>query len=559
MSASSLSDRMGASLRLGKPTLKDASAGLINGVVSVPDGLASAALAGVNPIYGLYTAIVAPILGSLLVSTQRMQIATTSASALVAGETVLRYPADTRAAAMFLLTFVAGAFIIAGAMLRVGRLVKYVSQSVITGLLLGIAVLLVLDQLGPLLGYAPDGANTPAQAFDLLLNLPAIDPATATIGLAALAIAFVVGRTRWSNWASLAALALPTAALLILDWAQVSIVGDTAPITGGLPPFSPPAFGLLDKNLLLSAASLAVVILIQGAGVSQSVTNLDRAPVDANRDILAEGVANAAAGVLSGIPAGGSVGQTALNIEVGARTRWSGVFGGLWVLLFLVALPGAVSRVPMPVLAALMVVAGVGAIDFREARALWSVGWLPRIVAGATFATCLFASIAAAVAVGVLLSVVLALSNAAGDLRLVRIVRQGDELAEADVPSKLDGENPLIVLDVHGSLFFAGARSLEELLPAIGEVERPVVVLRLRGYTRAGVTLVDVLDRYADELAAAGGRLYLSGLGTSLLQQLSKALEFQDSKPMLAGARPILGASTREVVEAARRWRAGSS
>jgi len=173
--------------------------------------------------------------------------------------------------------------------------------------------------------------------------------------------------------------------------------------------------------------------------------------------------------------------------------------------------------------------------------------------------TCLFVSIAAAVAVGVLLASVLALGNAARDVRLVRIVAMGRAFTEVPVPPLLDKDNALVVLDVYGSLFFAGARSLEEQLPKIGDAERPVVVLRLRGHMRAGVTLIDVLDAYADALAAAGGRLYLSGLSPALQRQFEASLELNDGNdPELVPSQAALGAATRDAVRAACRWRRGS-
>lgn len=546
----------GPRVPLGRPALKDVSAGLINGVVSVPDGLASAALAGVYPIYGLYTSIVAPLFGSLLASTQRMQIATTSAAAIAAGEAIMRYPAADRAPAIFLLAIICGLLLVIGAFFRIGRLVRYISQSVMTGLLLGIAVVLILDQLGPLLGYSPAGANKPAQALDLALHLMDVHGVTAAIGIGALAVALAVNRTRWRNWSSFAALVLPTFALALLGLTGVRTVADVAPITGGLPPLSLPALRLLDLDLVLAGATLAMIVLIQGAGVSQSVENADGSPVDPNRDVLAQGVANVATGLFSGIPAGGSVGQTALNIEVGAQTRWSGVLGGLAVLLFLLVLPGPISMVPLAVLAALMIVAGLSALDLKEARALWSVGWLPRIVAAATFFTCLFVSIAAAVGVGVLLSIVIALSNAVNDVRITRLVPRGSDWIEAPVPDRIDADDPVVALDVFGSLFFAGARALAEQLPKVGTAERPVVVLRLRGYTKAGATLVDVLDHYSDELAEAGGRVYLSGLGTALIERFSASMPLVDGDdPELVAAHPELGRATLEAIRAAEEWR----
>ena len=135
-------------------------AALINAVVSVPDGLASAALAGVNPVYGLYTSIAAPIGGSLLVSAQLMQIATTSASALAAGQAIASYPPAQRDQALFLLVLLTGVFLGIFGLLRLGRLVRFVSHAVMIGFLSGVAVVLVLDQLAPLVGLSPRGVES---------------------------------------------------------------------------------------------------------------------------------------------------------------------------------------------------------------------------------------------------------------------------------------------------------------------------------------------------------------------------------------------------------------
>src|ERR1041384_6141331 len=114
---------------------KDIIAALINAVVSVPDGLASAALAGVNPVYGLYTSVAAPISGSLLVSAQLMQVATTSASALAAGQAIANYPLGQRDQALFLLVLLTGVLLVIFGLLRLGRLVRFVSHAVMIGLL----------------------------------------------------------------------------------------------------------------------------------------------------------------------------------------------------------------------------------------------------------------------------------------------------------------------------------------------------------------------------------------------------------------------------------------
>ena len=302
-------------------------------------------------------------------------------------------------------------------------------------------------------------------------------------------------------------------------------------------------------------------IAIQGAGVSQSMVNIDGKPISVNRDILAQGAGNIAAGLFSGIPAGGSVGQTALNVSVGAQTRWSGIFAGLWMLAILAFLATPVGYVPMAVLAALMIIAGITAIDLGEARSIWAVGWPARIAAVVTFLASLFFSLTIAIIVGVLLSAVMSVIRAAKDIT-IRLLRQDDDggLVESNVPRALDADHGVVVINIYGSLFFAGARTLAERLPRPAGAVRPVVILRLRGQSHIGATLVDVLDDYADELAAAGGRLYLTGIDAQLLEPLMTASKLRDGNdPVLYSATNRLGHSTRQAVENAKAWRYAAS
>ena len=127
------------------------------------------------------------------------------------------------------------------------------------------------------------------------------------------------------------ALVVPSLLVPLLNLQTVQRVVDVSPIPRGIPMPMLPDLTVLSPDLILSALAIAVVIAIQGAGVSQSVSNPDGSPINPSRDMVAQGVGNMLSGVLAGIPAGGSVGQTALNVSVGAQSRWSGVFGGIWM------------------------------------------------------------------------------------------------------------------------------------------------------------------------------------------------------------------------------------
>lgn len=542
----------------GRTLRQDVVAGLVNAVVSVPDGLASAALAGVNPVYGLYASIGGPIAGSLLASAQLMQISTTSASALAGGQAVAAHPADRRAEALFLLVVLAGLFLLAFGVLRMGRLVRFVSHAVMTGFLMGVAVVLVLDQLAPLVGLSPRGANELVQFADLLANLPDVSGSTLLTGVLALGILVGLGRTRLAPLSSLFALLVPSVLVALLGWTAVQRVVDVSPIPRGVPVPALPDLGLLTPGLVLSAFSLAVIIAVQGAGVSQSVENPDGSPIDPSRDMVAQGAGNVLSGLLRGIPAGGSVGQTALNVSVGARSRWSGVFGGVWMLVFVLLVPGLVGEVPMAVLAALMIVAGISAIDLREARSIWNTGGAARWSILVTFLATLVLSIPLAVGIGVLLTVLLYVVSSASDVTVRALVATADgRFAETEPPPRLPGD-AVTVLDVYGSLFFAGARTLAEALPTPRGATRPVVVLRLRGRTRVGATLIEMLDGYADDLGEVGGRLYLSGVGEELGAQLRRAGKLDLERVVhLVPAEAVVGASTARALESASAWLGG--
>jgi sulfate permease, SulP family len=533
---------------------KDFLAGLINAVVSVPDGLASAALAGVNPVYGLYSSIAGPIGGSLVVSAQLMQISTTSASALAAGQAIAGFPSEQRDQALFLLVLLTGVFLGIFGVLRLGRLVRFVSHAVMIGFLSGVAVVLILDQLAPMLGLSPRGANEVIQFLDLVAHAGQLSVPTLLMGLVALAILIGLGRTRLANLSSLVAIVVSSVVVFILSL-DVQRVVDVSPVPRGIPMPVMPNFALLTPDLFLAALAIAVVVAIQGAGVSQSVENPDGSPVDPSRDMLAQGVANAASGVFSGIPAGGSVGQTALNVSVGAQSRWAGVLGGAWMLLIVLLVPDLVGQVPMTVLAALMIMAGISAVDLREVRSIWNIGGAARWAILATFVATLVMSIPQAVAVGVLLTSVLYVFSSAKDVTVRALIPLGDgRFSEGKPPARLPS-NAVTVLDVYGSLFFAGARTLADALPSPRNAVRPVVVLRLRGRTRVGATLIEVLDEYADDLAEVGGRLYLSGVDEELAEQLRNIgkLDLEEGVHLVP-AGPILGASTAQAWTLASAW-----
>lgn len=533
----------------------DVVAGLVNAVASVPSSMATAAMAGVNPVYGLYAITVAPATGGLLASSQRMQIATNGASALTASQAIVLYPGDQRAEALFMLVGMAGIFLIIFGLLKAGRLLRYISYPVMVAFLSGVAAVLVLDQSSQLLGYTSNANTSPGQFIDLLFHLGDISLQSAAIGLFALAIIIVLSRTAMSNISSLVALVIPTVIVVLWQPSGIEQVSDVATIPQGLPPLGLPDFTMISTNLILSALALAVVIAIQGAGISQSYANPDGRPVEPSRDMFAQGAANVAGSLVSGMPTGGSVSQTALNVSVGAKSRLAGVFHSIFMLVIILLVPGLVSLVPMPVLASVMIVAGFSAIRFKDLNSVWRTAGTGRWVMVLTFFATLILSVPAAVTMGIAAAIALYLYSSGSNLQ-VRALEPRDDgrIHVTDVPNVLP-DRSITVLEAYGSLFFAAATRLGEILPAPGNTDRPVVILRLRGNSQIGATVIDVLNDYAHELAKAGGLLYLNGMDEQVSDRLERARRLElDNEVILIPATDILGESTRRAIAHANTW-----
>lgn len=535
--------------------VRDMVAGLPGAIGSVPDAMAASVLAGVPPSHGLYASAAGPIAGGLTSSTRLMVVTTTSAAALAAGSAVAHVPQETRPDAMLWLTLLAGGVMLLAAWVGLARYVRFVSHSVMLGFLTGVAVNMVLGQLPGLLGAdGADGAIALTRALDLLTHPELFDPRSAAAGGLTLILLVGLARTRLAVVGSVFALIVPTGAVLLLGWTGVARVSDAGALPAGLPLPGIPDLGALDVSVAAGAASVAVIILVQGAGVAEAVPNLDGSPSVARRDFTAQGIANVASGLFGGQPVGGSVGQTALNVAAGARGRWAAIWSGLWMVAILLLFSQLVGHVALPTLAAVLVYAGWRTVRPSAILAIGLAGRIPALAMFATFVAVLLLPVATAVGVGVTASLLLQLNQEALDLRVVRLRDEGaGRFREEQAPTSLVGER-VVVLDVYGSMFFAGARTLQHELPDPVGATSPTVVLRLRGRVTLGATFLTVIGDYSHRLEQVGGRLYLSGVDARLLERWRR-----DGAPEALGAvrlfpaTPYVGQSTRDALTAAHR------
>ncbi|TQF75252.1 SulP family inorganic anion transporter [Rhodococcus spelaei] len=532
----------------------DVVAAIPGAISSVPDGMASGVLAGVSPVHGLYASFAGPLFGGMQTSTKLMVVTTTSASALAAGSALAEVPEADRSDALILLTLVAGLVMIAAALLRLGRYTRFVSHSVMTGFLTGIAVNIMFGQIADFTGASASGSVAIAKAFDVITNPTRIDLASLVTGVLALLLLVGLARTRLALFSALIALVVPCLVVIGFGLDGVARVADVGAIPTGIPLPQIPDLGLLSPSLIGGGLAVAAIVLVQGAGVAEAAPNRDGTRSRTNQDFSAQGIGNIGSALFGGMPVGGSVGQTALNETAGARSRWAAVLSGVWMLIILVVFSGLVGKVPMPTLAAVLIFAAVGSIRPAQITSILRSGPSSIIALVTTFLATLLLPVTAAVGIGVALSLLLQLNQEAVDLKVVRLVpADGGGLGEEAAPKMLRSRE-VVVLDVYGSLFYAGAKTLQVRLPDPGEAESPEVVLRLRGRTTLGATFFKVIADYSAKLDRRGGRLYLSGLTPEALAYWDQ--ERLDSQGVILEtfeATSRLGESTLSAFEAAER------
>ena len=517
------------------PWGRETMAGLAGAIGSVPDGMATAVLAGANPMAGLYASFAGPAAGGLLQSTTVMVVATTSAAAVTTAEVMNAGPADP-IRTLATLTILAGAFMLLATRLGFAKLMRFVSASVMGGFMFGVGLILILGQLADATGVTTSGGSTLEKALNTLRQWQSFDRASMLTAGTAILVSIVLGRGKLVALAPLIAIVIPTIVLAVTDTEVATVESTSGAISVGLPPLVLPDPSLISPTLLAAAAALTIVVLVQAAGVGAAYPNTDGTANIVTRDFYAQGGSNLASGLVGGIPVGGSVGQTAFNVMAGGRTRWAVILSGLWMLVFVVALGPVLSAVPIPALAGLLILAGFGSLKPRALARSWQTSKSSGAAALITMTATLLFPIHIAVLIGVILSLLLVGINSASSTHIVALDPAGPgRWRRTEVPTEL-APGQITVLDIEGSGAFTSVPGLFDQLPAApadGDGRPFAVVLRLRGHLRTNLTFTKALEAYADDIAKSGGSLSVCGLQPATITQL-RAAGLPDSITLIA-------------------------
>ena len=502
---------------------EDAVAGLVLGVQSVPDGLATGLLAGISPLSGLYGYMVGTVAGAVATSSSFMAIQGTGAMAMILSDIPAVHNATDPSRALFTLSVLTGAIMLAAGLFKLGSILRFVSNAVMVGFINAIGVNIILGQLSNFTGYSASGANRIIRALQTVIHPAQLHLPTLAIGVATILLIVLLERSRLGAMGLVVAVIATSALAALLGWTDVSTLNDLGDVPRSLPTPVFPSISLMPV-LLVPALSLAFVGLVQGASISTSYPNPDGTFPDASQDFAGQGVANIASGLFQGMPVGGSVSASALNKAAGARSRQALIVAGVVMALVILLFGRIIGYVAMPALAGLLMLIGFRTIKPQAITTVWRTGSVQKAVFITTFALTMLIPLQYAVLVGVGVSVILHIVRQSNQVVIKRrVLNELGHLIESDPPEVIPpGE--VVTLQPYGSLFFAAAPVFESQLPAVtAESRGSVVLLRLRGRTDLGTTFMDVLRRYAISLQQVGSRLMLVSTNAEIEQQLKVA------------------------------------
>ncbi len=498
----------------------DLMAGLTVGVVSLPQGIAFALLAGLPAVMGVYASIVAAIVGGLWGSSNQLSTGPTNSSSLLVFSILLPIAVPgsaTYIAAAGMLAVMSGLLRLVMGVARLGVLVNFVSDSVIVGFTAGAGVLIMVGQTRLLLGLSfPSSPHLYETVGHLITHVPETHLLTILLGVGTLVATILIKRFKPSLPAPLIAMGLAALAVAVFGLQNYG-VAVLESLSRSLPPRAD--LPLLDIGMIgdLSTGALAVAVigLVEAMAIARSISAQTGQRLDSNQEFVGQGLANVATGFFSGYPCSGSFNRSALNLESGARTPLASVFAGLVVLVVVLVFAPLAVYIPLSAISALLILSAYSMINRKEIARIWQGTKGDRLIMIATLASTLLLPLQFAVLVGVMMSLAYYIwrtslpqvHSVVPDEDFRHMVRQSTPLAGQARPACPQ----LGILEIQGDLYFGAAPQVESALleNLKHNPEQRYLLLRMLSVTQIDISGIHMLESIVRTYRERGGDVFV--------------------------------------------------
>lgn len=392
----------------------DIIAGITVGAFTIPEVIAFVSLANLPPEVGLYSAMVALFIYMVFGSSRQLSMGPTSTLSILVGATLGSLMIPNIGQYIMIVSIIAvaaGVLALISWALKMGFIVKFISKTVLTGFLAGIALFIASGQLPKLLGIPGTSGNFFDRIYYILINIDQTNIYTLAIGLGGIIFLYVATKKfpKLPNTLFLVAGSIILITFTSLASLGVKLVGYIPP---GLPSTIIPDPSIIDVNILVTlAATVFLVSYIEGYLFAEEYATKYRYKVDGNQELLALGVSNVAVGLFQGLPIGGSLSRTAVNDESGAKSQLAGGIAAIIILLILLLFTGVFYNLPEAILAAIVLFVIKGLVDIPHLRTIYQFSRIEFVIAMVTLFSVLLFGALEGIVIGVILSVIGLLKN----------------------------------------------------------------------------------------------------------------------------------------------------
>lgn len=499
---------------------RDISAGLTVAVVALPLSMALAIASGTTPEKGLVTAVIAGFLISAFGGSRTQIGGPTGAFVVVVFNVIAQHGYD----GLLLATFMAGLILVGAGLLRFGRYVKFIPHPVVTGFTAGIAVIIATSQIADFLGLSIASPPTDflARWQTYLYAMDTADVFSLSLGFGALATIVVLRRYAPGAPGFLIAMVIAATVVAALHL-PVDTIGTRFPdVDVSLPSLDMPDFSWQRcLDLLPSALTIAFLAGIEALLSAVVADGMAGTRHRSNQELIGQGIANLASAAFGGLPATGAIARTATNIRSGGRTPVAGMSHALFLLLFVLVGAQLMQFVPMPALAAILLMVAWGMCEHERFALLLRMPAGDRTVLLTTFLLTLLADLTVAIAVGVTLASLIFMARMAESAGFDNSTSRDAELDEEDVKQRQHLPEGVEVFRLTGPFFFGVAGQLLETLRSLGHTPR-VIIVRMRLVPLLDASGGQGLVEFVTQARQAGVEVVLSGVQAQPMSILNR-------------------------------------
>ena len=495
----------------------DLVAGVTVALIAIPQAMAYATIAGVNPIFGLYTAIIPAIIGSLFGSSNQLVTGPTNATALVTASILIIYADQSDYIEfVFLIAILSGIIRLILGLLGLGTIIRYVSNSVLTGFLSGAGTLIIINQLGNIFGIARHhGENSLVVLMQFFRSLPETNVHVLITGLFTIAVLFIGKKISQRLPNALIAVAITTVFVYFSGWQNygVSLIGEINALSSVFPSFHIPELPIKNISLYINSAfALSVFSLVEAGSISKAVGLTTGRKENPSKEFIGQGFASMVGGFFQCIPSSGSPSRSAVNLSSGAKTKMAGVFSGIFVLFAIMTIRNLIGYIPIASLSAVVIVSAISLFNREQILLTWRSRIVSRVVLLVTFLSTLLLPLQYAIYIGIILSILIYLVESSRVNITYLTVNKKGEFMEHELNEILRTKPEIAIINVEGALFFGAVSDLEEKLDRVFKTGVKVVILRMRRMKHLASTGISSLKLLASRAEQQGIPLLFCGI-----------------------------------------------